>query len=98
MLWAVEKGITNGTTATTFGPLETCNRGQIVTFLYRFAGKPAASGSNPFTDVKTTDYYYNAVRWAVSEGITTGTTRTTFSPLATCERGQVVTFLYRYMN
>lgn len=98
VLWAVEKGITTGTSATTFSPFETCQRGQIVTFLYRYAGKPAASGTNPFTDVKPTDYYYDAVRWAAQTGITTGTSDTTFSPFDACNRAQVVTFLYRMQN
>jgi len=93
--WAVSKGITNGTTATTFGPEESCTRGQIVTFLWRAAGSPTATGSNPFTDVKTGDYWYDAVLWAVSQGITNGTTATTFGPNETCTRGQTVTFLYR---
>ncbi|MCD8145508.1 MAG: S-layer homology domain-containing protein [Oscillospiraceae bacterium] len=95
--WAAVQGITNGTTATTFSPFETCTRAQAVTFLYRAAGSPAVEGvENPFTDVSETEYYYNAVLWAYSKGITTGTTETTFSPNETCERCQIVTFLYRY--
>ena len=96
VLWAVENGITTGTGKTTFSPNDTCTRGQIVTFLWRSSGKPAPSGSsNPFRDVKSADYYYDAVLWAVSKGITKGTDATHFSPSDTCTRGQVVTFLYR---
>ena len=95
--WAVEKKITNGTSATTFSPDETCTRGQIVTFLWRAAGEPKPAGStNPFTDVKASEYYYNAVLWAVEQGITTGTSATTFSPNDGCTRGQVATFLWRF--
>lgn len=93
--WAVAKGITNGTSATTFSPNGPCTRGQIVTFLWRAAGSPSVNGSNPFTDVKPGDYWYDAVLWAVSEGITDGTSATTFSPNDICTRGQAVTFLYR---
>ena len=93
--WAVGQGITNGTTATTFSPDAPCTRGQIVTFLWRAAGSPSANGTSPFTDVQPGDYWYDAVLWAVSNGITTGTSVTTFSPNDTCTRGQTVTFLYR---
>ena len=96
VLWAVEKHITNGTSKTTFSPGSTCTRGQIVTFLWRSQGVPAAStAENPFTDVASNQYYYKAVLWAAENGITTGTSATTFSPGNTCTRGQVVTFLYR---
>lgn len=96
VLWAVEQGITSGTTATTFSPDDTCTRAQTVTFLWRAAGSPApASRGNPFTDLKPGAYYYDAVLWAVEQGITSGTTKTTFSPDATVTRGQTVTFLYR---
>lgn len=96
VLWAVEKGITTGTSATTFSPYETCTRAQTVTFLWRAAGSPApASSENPFTDVNAGEYYYNAVLWAVEQGITNGTSATTFSPNATVTRGQTVTFLFR---
>ncbi|MBR3640025.1 MAG: S-layer homology domain-containing protein, partial [Clostridia bacterium] len=96
VLWAVEKGITKGTSATKFSPNATCTRGQIVTFLYRSEGSPApTSAANPFGDVKDGDYFKDAVLWAVGKGITLGTTAKTFSPNATCTRGQVVTFLYR---
>ena len=99
VLWAVEKGITNGTAATAFSPNATCTRAQIVTFLWRFAGKPTpVSQNNPFSDVKTSEYYGTAVLWAVENGITNGTSATTFSPNDTCTRAQVVTFLYRDMK
>lgn len=94
--WAVSKGVTSGTSATTFSPDNACTRGQAVTFLWRAAGKPVPKSSyNPFTDVKAGEYYYDAVLWAVENGITMGTSATTFSPDATCNRGQIVTFLYR---
>lgn len=96
VLWAVEEGITTGMSATSFGPNSPCTRGQVVTFLYRSAGTPeSTSGKNPFSDVKSSDFYYNAVLWAVGEGITTGISATNFGPSQTCTRGQVVTFLYR---
>lgn len=94
--WAVEKGITAGTSATTFSPNDSCTRAQIVTFLWRAAGSPNASTNSPFTDVPVDSYYYDAVMWAVEQGITSGTSATTFSPDATCTRAQAVTFLYRY--
>ena len=93
--WAVANGITNGTDATHFSPNATCTRGQVVTFMYRAEGSPATSGSCGFVDVKSADYYYNAVIWAVANEITNGTDATHFSPSATCTRAQVVTFLYR---
>ena len=96
VLWAVKEGITTGTSAYTFTPDGTCTRAQIVTFLWRSAGSPAAGeGSNPFTDVPEGQWYTDAVLWAVEEGITTGTSATTFSPDASCTRGQVATFLWR---
>ena len=98
VLWAVENGITKGTSDTTFSPNDTCTRGQTATFLYRYAGSPAVNGRNYFNDVNETDYYYDAVVWAASEGITTGTSATTFSPADFCTRGQIVTFLYRYLK
>ena len=96
VLWAVEKGITSGTSADTFSPNDSCTRAQTVTFLWRSAGspKPAAS-SNPFTDVQSGTYYYDAVLWAVENSITSGTGANTFSPADTVTRGQTVTFLYR---
>ncbi|MBQ1503691.1 MAG: S-layer homology domain-containing protein, partial [Clostridia bacterium] len=94
--WAIERGITKGTSATTFSPEETCTRGQIVTFLYRWKWEPKLVGaSNPFTDVKSGDYFYSPVLWAVVKGVTTGTDKTHFSPDDTCTRAQVVTFMYR---
>ena len=95
--WAVSNEITNGTSDSTFSPDEGCTRAQVVTFLWRAAGKPApASSTNPFSDVKPGAYYYNAVLWAVEKGITNGTSGTTFSPDETCTRAQIVTFLWRY--
>lgn len=96
VLWAVENNITTGTGAHTFSPQETCTRGQVVTFLWRAAGKPAPKSTvNPFKDVKSSDYYYQAVLWAVENGITNGTSSSKFSPNESCTRGQVVTFLHR---
>ena len=98
VLWAVEKGIAKGTSETTFSPNDTCTRGQAVAFLYRYANSPAVSGSNSFADVSETAYYYDATLWAVSEKVTEGTSATTFFPNDLCTRGQIVTFLYRYMG
>ena len=98
VLWAVEKGIAKGTSETTFSPNDTCTRGQTMAFLYRYANSPAVSGSNSFVDVSETAYYYDATLWAVSEKVTEGTSATTFSPNDLCTRGQIVTFLYRYMG
>lgn len=100
ILWASQKGITSGTSATAFSPDQVCTRAQIVTFLYRYAGQPSGYYSNPFKDVSATSEasYYNAVLWAVGKGITTGTSATTFSPYASCNRAEAVTFLYRYTN
>ena len=95
VLWAVENGITKGTSDTTFSPNMTCTRAQIVTFLWRSEKSPAAGTANPFADVKSTAYYAGAVLWAVREDITKGTTNTTFSPDADCTRAQIVTFLWR---
>lgn len=95
--WAVDNKITNGTSTTTFSPDAPCNRGQIVTFLWRMAGKPIAQNrNNPFTDVKEGTFCYEAVLWAAEQGITTGKTATTFCPAETCTRGQAITFLWRY--
>ena len=99
VLWAVEEGITTGTSATTFDPNGKCARAIVVTFLWRAAGSPEPeTANNPFTDVKESDFYYKAVLWAVEEGITTGTSATTFSPTELCNRATVVTFLYRAMG
>ena len=95
VLWAVENGITKGTSDTTFSPNMTCSRAQIVAFLWRSEKSPAAGTANPFADVKSTAYYADAVLWAVKENITKGTTATTFSPDADCSRAQIVTLLYR---
>jgi len=95
VLWAVENGITKGTSDMTFSPDATCSRAQIVTFLWRYEKSPAAGTANPFADVKSTAYYAGAVLWAVKEDITKGTTNTTFSPNADCTRAQIVTFLWR---
>ncbi len=97
VLWAVENGITGGTTATTFSPNATCTRAQVVTFLWRYS-KEDASILPMFTDVAEGDYYYGAVAWAVENGVTTGVTDTSFVPGNPCTRGQIVTFLYRYMG
>ena len=95
VLWAVENGITKGTSETRFSPDDTCTRAQIVAFLWRSEKSPAAGTANPFADVKSTAYYAGAVLWAVREDITKGTTNTTFSPDADCTRAQIVTFLWR---
>ena len=93
--WAVANGITNGTDTTRFSPNAGCTRGQVVTFLWRAAGEPVVSGNVGFVDVAPGSYCYEAVKWAVANGITKGTDATHFSPNATCTRGQVVTFMYR---
>ena len=96
VLWAVSRGITTGTSATTFEPDSSCLRAQVVTFLWRAAGEPEPSShTNPFVDVKKSDYYYKAVLWAVENGITNGIDGTHFGPETACSRSQVVTFLYR---
>ena len=92
--WAVENGITNGMTETTFAPDATCTRGQSVTFLHR-ALKGTASGSANFTDVKSDAFYADAINWAVANNVTNGTSNTMFGPYASCTRAQIVTFLYR---
>ena len=97
VLWATKAGITVGTSETTFSPKATCTRAQIATFLWRLAGAPEpAEQSIPFEDVEPGAYYEKAVLWAVQNGVTAGTSETTFSPKATCTRAQIVTFLYRY--
>ena len=100
ILWASQKGIAAGTSTTTFSPDQVCTRAQIVTFLYRYAGQPSGYYSNPFKDVSATSEasYYNAILWASGKGITTGSSPTTFSPYASCNRAEAVTFLYRYTN
>ena len=93
--WAVENGVTAGTDTTHFSPNAGCTRAQVVTFLWRAAGKPIVSANVSFTDVSSDAFYYEAVKWAVANGITAGTDAAHFSPNATCTRGQVATFLYR---
>ena len=96
VIWAVDKGITTGTSATTFNPNGSCTRAQAVTFLWRAAGSPAAKSKvMPFTDVPSGSYYYDAVLWAMEQDITKGTSDTAFSPNASCTRAQIVTFLWR---
>ena len=96
MAWALENEITKGMTMDLFAPDSTCTRGQIVTFLWRFKGRPAAGNANtPFVDLKAGGFYLDAVAWAVENGITNGTSKTEFSPDSPCTRAQVVTFLYR---
>ena len=96
VLWALDENITSGVTATTFNPGGDCLRAQVVTFLWRAAGQPEpTSSANPFVDVKSTDFYYKAVLWAVENGITNGADATHFNPMGVCNRAQVVTFLYR---
>lgn len=95
VLWAVENGVTNGISATAYGPGVAMTRGQIVTLLWRAYGAPRATGTNPFTDVSASDYYYDAVLWAVANGITVGTSATTFGPEMEVTRAQAVTFQWR---
>lgn len=95
VLWAYQRGITNGTDSTTFSPNKTVTRGQAMTYLHRFAGSVDASYGVSFTDVSPNAYYAPAIRWATSRGITNGTTPSTFSPDAPCTKAQIVTFLYR---
>ena len=96
VLWALENEVTSGTTNTTFSPYSTCTRGQVATFLWRLKGKPEpTTKNNPFVDVKENDYFYKAVLWAVEQGITVGTSTTTFSPSNNCTYAQVITFLWR---
>ena len=96
LLWAVDKGITAGTSGPTFSPDDGCTRAQMATFLFRFADKPDVEGDIKFDDVDTDSYYAQAVIWAAENGITAGTSDTTFSPISDCTRGQMATFLYRY--
>lgn len=99
VLWAVDNGITKGMTVTTFEPNGPCTRGQVVAFLNRAAGNPSATtAGSQFTDVQATDFYYDSVLWAVEEGVTKGITPTTFGPGKACTRGQIVTFLHRYLT
>ena len=100
VVWAVNRGITKGTSATTFSPNASCTRAQVVTFLWRTAGEPAAEAGTEivFTDIQTDTYYYEAVLWAVANGVTNGANATTFNPSGTCTRAQIVTFLYRALG
>ncbi|MBR7179799.1 MAG: 5'-nucleotidase C-terminal domain-containing protein [Oscillospiraceae bacterium] len=98
VLWAVDEEITTGATPVTFNPNGDLLRAQVVTMLWRAAGAPVVEAENPFTDVKESDFFYNAVLWAVDEGITTGTSETEFSPFGITNRAQAVTFLYRFMG
>ena len=99
VLWAAWKGITSGTSATTFAPNLQCTRGQVVTFLWRAVGEPEPESQvNPFRDVKESDFYYKAVLWAVENGITAGMGPGTFKPGNPCTRDQVATFLWRTMG
>ena len=94
--WAVEQGITKGRTETTFAPKAVCTRAEVVTFLWNAAGRPEPQSEEcPFTDGKENAYYYRAMLWAYTSGITSGTSATAFSPHANCSRAQVVTFLYK---
>ena len=98
VLWAVSEGITNGTSADTFSPDDTCIRGQIVTFLWRMQGEPEAAKASSFADVSAKDYYAPAVDWAVEEGITNGVSATLFAPKDDCTRAHIVTFLFRCLE
>ena len=98
ILWAIENGITAGTSDTTFSPYAKCSRAQIATILWRTQKAPVVSGTNPFNDIAADSYYNNAVLWATSEKIASGTSATTFSPDADCTRAQIVTFLWRFLN
>ena len=97
--WAVEHGITEGTSDTTFAPKDYCSRGQVITFLWKAMGSPEPqSSSHPFTDVPEDAYYTKAVLWAAEQNIASGTSESTFSPNAPCARAQVMTFLWRAKN
>jgi len=98
ILWAAERGITIGTSKTTFQPTAVCSRGQMATFLYRYSGSPAVTGTHPFADVPDNTYYHDAVTWAAQTGVTRGTSATTFSPADNCTRGQMITFLHRLLG
>lgn len=96
VLWAVENGITTGTSSTTFSPNNACTRGQVMTFLWHARQNPqSVENSNPFEDVKANNYFYNPVLWAIENGITSGTSPTAFSPYQTCTRAQIVTFIWK---
>ena len=96
--WAADKGIAQGTSDTTFSPDAVITRAQAATFMYRLSGEESATTRKYFDDVNKSAYYFDAVNWAYTNGITSGTTDTTFSPEETCTREQAVTFIYRYAN
>lgn len=99
VIWAYENGVTAGKTENTFGPYDDCTRGQVVSFLWRAMGQPEpASSTNPFTDIKESDYYYKAVLWAVENDIASGTGSAEFSPNQTCSYAHIVTFIYRMVG
>jgi len=99
VLWALEQGITTGVSADAFEPNSPCSRAQVVTFLWRAAEKPAPlSSMNPFSDIAEKDYFFDAVLWALEQGITTGISADAFEPGSSCSRGQTITFLYRSFN
>ncbi len=98
VLWAVENGVTKGTSETTFSPCDTCNRAQAVTMLWRYQGSPEVTGKNPFTDVTENEYYSDAILWAAQEGVAKGITETTFEPFTGCTRAQIVTFIWRALS
>ena len=98
VLWAVENGITKGTSSTTFSPDDTCTRAQIVTFLWRYLDRPVSGGFGVFADVSSSHFACSAILWAYENGITSGTSATTFEPEGAATRAQVVTFLYRADN
>lgn len=97
LLWAIENGITQGTSSTTFDPDQSCTRAQMAVFLYRSANSPTVAGTGNFSDVDYESYFASAVIWAAEQGITVGTSDTTFSPDMECTREQIVTFLYRWL-
>lgn len=97
--WALSNGVTTGKSATSFAPLDSCTRGEVATFLWRAMGKPEPqTTTNPFTDVKESDYYYKPILWAVEQGITNGTSAATFSPAQKCTSAHILTFLWRAMG
>ncbi|MBR5329560.1 MAG: S-layer homology domain-containing protein [Firmicutes bacterium] len=96
VLWAVENGVTNGTSDTTFEPNKTVNRAEVITFLWKYDGKPIIDKAEPFTDVNDSDWFSDAVKWGYANGLANGTSATTYGSLENCTRAQTVTFLYRY--
>ena len=98
VLWAAQKGVTGGTSDTTFTPDGACTRAQIVTFLWRAQQSPSAGSANPFADISADAYYADAVLWAVENGVAKGMSSTAFAPDANCTRAQIVTFIYRCMK